>query len=188
MTDLILASSSPRRLELLRQLGIVPDAVIAPEIDETPLKAETPRLYAARMADRKLAAVPAPGAFVIAADTVVALGGRILPKTETETEARRCLELLSGRRHRVFAAVAVRAPDGRIVARNVLTVVGLARLDRDATDAYIAGGEWQSKAGGYAIQGQAAGFVDFLGGSYSGVVGLPLHETLNLLRGLGWRP
>lgn len=187
MADLILASSSPRRLDLLRQIGIVPGAIIAPDIDETPHRGETPRLHAARMAATKLAAVPASGAFVIAADTVVGLGRRILPKTETEAEARRCLGLLSGRRHRVYAAVAVRGPDGRVVARNVPTVVGFARLDRHEIDAYVAGGEWRGKAGGYAIQGHAAAFVDFLGGSHSGVVGLPLHETLNLLCGLGWR-
>ncbi|WP_287849979.1 nucleoside triphosphate pyrophosphatase [Acidiphilium sp.] len=187
MADLILASSSPRRLDLLRQLGIVPDAVMSPDIDETPHKAEPPRLYAARMAAEKLASVTAPGAFIIAADTVVALGRRILPKTETEAEARRCLDLLAGRRHRVHSAVAVRGPDGRIAARNVMTTVGFARLDRDAAEAYLASGEWRGKAGGYAIQGRAAGFVDFLAGSHSGVVGLPLHETLNLLRGLGWR-
>ncbi|HQT61624.1 MAG TPA: Maf family nucleotide pyrophosphatase [Acidiphilium sp.] len=188
MANLILASSSPRRLDLLRQLGIIPDSVISPDIDETPHKAESPRLYAARMAAEKLASVTVPGAFVIAADTVVALGGRILPKTETDAEARRCLDLLSGRRHRVYSAVAVRGPDGRIVARNVMTTVGFARLDRESADAYLASFEWRGKAGGYAIQGRAAGFVDFLAGSHSGVVGLPLHETLNLLRGLGWRP
>lgn len=185
---LILASSSPRRLELLRQIGLVPEATVAPEIDETPLRDETPRLYAMRMARAKLDMVPARDAYVLAADTVVALGRRILPKAETEAEARRCLELLSGRRHRVYAAVAIRAPDGRVAARNVPTVVGIARLDDKAIDAYLAGGEWRGKAGGYAIQGRAAIFVDFVGGSFSGVVGLPLHETMNLLRGLGWRP
>lgn len=184
---LVLASSSPRRLDLLRQVGVVPDDVIAPDIDETPLRDETPRLHAMRIARAKLDAVTVVGAFVVAADTVVALGSRILPKAVDAAQARRCLELLSGRRHRVHAAVAVRGPDGRVVVRNVATVVGFARLETAAIDAYIASGEYEGKAGGYAVQGRAAAFVDFLGGSYSGVVGLPLHETMNLLRGLGWR-
>jgi septum formation protein len=118
---------------------------------------------------------------------VVALGRRVLPKAETEAQARMCLELLGGRRHRVYSAVAVRAPDGRVGMRIVASVVAFARLDPAMIDEYVACGEWQGKAGGYAVQGRAAGFVDFLSGSYSGVVGLPLHETLNLLRGLGWR-
>ncbi|MCF3945073.1 Maf family nucleotide pyrophosphatase [Acidiphilium sp. AL] len=185
---LVLASSSPRRLDLLRQLGIAPDAIVVPEIDETPLRGETPRELAARLARAKCAAVPRADAFILAADTVVGLGRRVLPKAGTETEARRCLELLAGRRHRVYSAIALRAPDGRIAARNVASVVGFARLEPAMVDAYIASGEWRGKAGGYAIQGRAAGFVDFLAGSYSGVVGLPLHETANLLRGLGWRP
>ncbi len=158
--------------------------MIAPGIDETPKPDEPPRAYAARMALGKL--LPAPG-FALAADTVVAAGTRILPKTETEDEARRCLALLAGRRHRVFTGVAVRAPDGRVAHRVVLSVVGFARLDASQVQAYLATGEWRGKAGGYAIQGQAAGFIDFMSGSYSGVVGLPLYETLSLLRGLGWR-
>ncbi len=169
---------------MLRQIGIEPDRVIAPEIDETPHKGEPPRAYARRMALTKL--LPGDG-FVIAADTVVAAGTRILPKTETPEAAARCLKLLSGRRHRVYTAVAVRAPDGRVAQRAVGSVVGFARLDEAAINAYLATGEWQGKAGGYAIQGQAAGFIDFISGSYSGVVGLPLYETLGLLRGLGWR-
>jgi septum formation protein len=138
------------------------------------------------MALDKLATSPHNG-LVIAADTVVAAGTRILPKAETPEQAAACLTLLSGRRHRVFSAVAIRAPDGRVAARIVLSVVGFARLDAGQTQAYLAGGEWRGKAGGYAIQGQAAAFIDFLSGSYSGVVGLPLHETAKLLRGLGWR-
>jgi septum formation protein len=137
------------------------------------------------MALEKISAAPHHG-FVIAADTVVAAGTRILPKAETPEQAAACLTLLSGRRHRVFSAVAIRAPDGRQAARVVLSVVGFARLDAGQTQAYLAGGEWRGKAGGYAIQGQAAAFIDFLSGSYSGVVGLPLHETAKLLRGLGW--
>ncbi len=147
---------------------------------------EAPRIYAARMAAEKLAAVVRPD-FVIAADTVVAAGARILPKAENIAQARKCLALLSGRRHRVYTAVAVRAPDGRIAGRVVMSVVGFARLQAAQMQDYLDCEEWQGKAGGYAIQGRAAGFVDFISGSYSGIVGLPLHETLALLRGLGWR-
>ena len=185
---LVLASSSPRRLDLLRQIGITPDEILAPDIDETPVRGESPRQLAARLARAKCAAVPRAAAFVLAADTVVGLGRRILPKAGAEAEARRCLGLLAGRRHQVHSAIALRAPDGRIAARNVVSVVSFARLEPGMIDAYIASGEWRGKAGGYAIQGRAAGFVDFLSGSYSGVVGLPLHETMNLLRGLGWTP
>ncbi len=138
------------------------------------------------MAMEKLAAVPAAG-FAVAADTVVAAGARILPKAEDEATARRCLERLSGRRHDVHTAVAVRAPDGRVALRVVSSVVGFARLDEAALAAYLGSAEWRGKAGGYAIQGRAAAFIDFISGSYSGVVGLPLHETANLLTGLGWR-
>lgn len=138
-----------------------------------------------RMALEKLAAVQRPG-FVIAADTVVAAGARILPKAETEAQARKCLSLLAGRRHRVFSAVAVRAPDGRVASRVVMSAVGFARLDAGQEKTYIEGGEWRGKAGGYAIQGAAASFIDFISGSYSGVVGLPVYETVALLRGLGW--
>ncbi len=184
--QLVLASASPRRLALLRQIGVEPDEIFAPDIDETPWPDEAPRVYAQRMAGEKLAAV-SDKAFVIAADTAVAAGARILPKTETVDQARKCLILLSGRRHRVYTAVAVRAPDGRIAARVVISVVGFSRLEPAQVHDYLNRGEWQGKAGGYAIQGQAASFVDFISGSYSGVVGLPLHETYLLLRGLGWR-
>lgn len=180
---LVLASASPRRLDLLRQLGLEPDEIIAPNIDETPLRDEAPRLYAKRMALSKL--IDQPG-FIIAADTVVALGTRLLPKTETEAQAKTCLRRLSGRRHRVLTGVAVRAPDGRVASRVVPSVVGFARLDDTQIKDYLASSEWQGKAGGYAIQGRAAAFIDFISGSYSGIVGLPLHETINLLRGLGW--
>jgi septum formation protein len=182
---LILASASPRRLALLRQIGLEPTRILAPDIDETPQKAESPRLYAARMAAEKLATVP-DAAFVIAADTVVAAGTRILPKTEFFAEAESCLKRLSGRRHHVLTAVAVRAPDGRTASRLVTSVVGFSRLDDAALKTYLATNEWRGKAGAYAIQGFAATFIDFLSGSYSGVVGLPLHETANLLRGLGY--
>jgi len=187
---LILASASPRRLDLLRQVGLEPDAVVPAEVDEAPAPGELPAPHAERLALAKAAAVAAghAGAFVLGADTVVAAGRRILPKAETEDDARRCLALLSGRRHRVFGGVCVIAPDGRTARRVVQTAVGFARLTPAETDAYIAAGEWHGKAGGYAIQGRAALFVRFLSGSYSNVVGLPLFETARLLRGLGYAP
>ena len=183
---LVLASASPRRLALLAQIGIVPDRVISPDIDETPLRDELPRDHVQRLARAKAAAVGTAGSYVLAADTVVAIGRRILPKAETEAEARSCLGLLSGRRHRVLTAVVLCAPDGRRSERTVQSVVGFARLSERQMGHYLAGEEWRGKAGGYAIQGQAAAFVRFLSGSYSNVVGLPLFETAQLLRGLGW--
>ncbi|MBV8612827.1 MAG: septum formation protein Maf, partial [Acetobacteraceae bacterium] len=183
---LVLASASPRRLALLAQIDVTPDVVAAPAIDETPRKHEVPRLYAQRLARAKAAAVSVPGALVLAADTVVGAGRRILPKAESEAEARACLALLSGRRHRVVTAVVLAAPDGRRLERLVTSQVGFARLSPAQTDAYIATEDWRGKAGGYAIQGRAAAFVRFLSGSYSNVVGLPLFETAQLLRGLGW--
>ncbi len=183
---LVLASASPRRLALLAQIGLTPDRVLHPEIDETPLPRELPRAHAERLARAKADAVDAPGCFVLAADTVVAAGRRILPKAATEAEARACLTLLSGRRHRVMTAVVLRAPDGRRAQRLVESVVGFARLTPGQVRAYLASGEWQGNAGGYAIQGHAASFIRFLSGSYSNVVGLPLFETAQLLRGLGW--
>ena len=183
---LVLASASPRRLDLLAQIGIVPDQVLAPEIDETPDKDELPRACALRLARSKAAAVHAQGSLVLAADTVVAAGRRMLPKTETEAEARGCLALLSGRRHRVMTAVVLVAPGCRPVERLATSIVAFARLTTPQIDAYLASGEWRGKAGGYAIQGRAGGFVRFLSGSYSNVVGLPLFETVQLLRGAGW--
>jgi septum formation protein len=188
---LILASSSPRRLELLRRVGIEPDAIIAPEVDENAARRELPRAHALRLAGAKLEAVLARSgrdAFVLAADTVVACGRRILPKAETEETARACLELLSGRRHRVYGAVAIAAPDGRRASRVVETAVQVKRLSTPEIEAYLASGEWRGKAGGYAIQGRAEGFIPAIFGSWSNVVGLPLAETLKLLEGLGWRP
>ena len=182
---LILASASSRRLALLRQIGIEPDRVVAPAIDETPLEAELPRHCARRLAHAKAAAAATTDAFVLAADTIVAAGRRILPKPETEAAARACLDLLSGRRHRVFSAVALRAPDGSIGERMVESAVTFVRLTEAQKRAYLAAGDWQGKAGGYAIQGRAGAFVRFLSGSYSGVVGLPLFETAQLLRGRG---
>lgn len=186
---LVLASASPRRVDLLRQVGIEPGPIDPADIDETPGPRELPRPYALRMARAKLAAVAGrhPGAIVVAADSVVACGRRILPKAEREDEARRCLDLLSGRRHRVLGGVAVAAPDGHVRTRLVETVVTFKRLTADEVAAYLASGEWRGKAGGYAIQGRAARFVTFLSGSYSNVVGLPLHETTALLSAAGWR-
>jgi len=186
---LVLASASPRRLQLLQQVGIMPADVDPADIDETPRKRELPHLYARRVAAGKLDAVVSrhPGAFLLAADTVVALGRRILPKAETEDEARRCLELLSGRRHKVLGGVAVQAPDGRRAQVLVTTAVFFKRLSDEEIGRYLAGGEWQGKAGGYAIQGKAAAFIPKIIGSYPNVVGLPLVETCNLLSGLGYR-
>ncbi len=188
---LILASSSPRRLDLLRQVGIHPDRTLPPDIDETPAKGELPRPHAARLASAKADAVAAElgpeSGYVLAADTVVACGRRILPKAETEAQARRCLTLLSGRRHRVYGAICVLAPDGRRAARVVTTMVEFKRLSEGEIASYLAGSEWQGKAGGYAIQGMAAAFVPAINGSYPNIVGLPVVETLALLAGLGWR-
>jgi septum formation protein len=186
LAPLVLASASPRRLALLAQIGVIPEQVAAPDIDETPLRSELPRQYAQRLACAKVAAVDAPGRFILAADTVVAAGRRILPKAETETQARQCLNLLSGRRHRVITAVLLLTPSGRRAERRVESIVSFARLTEAQTAAYLALGEWHGKAGGYAIQGHAAAFVRFLSGSYSNVVGLPLFETAQLLRGFGW--
>lgn len=180
---LVLASASPRRLELLAQIGVTPDRVMSADIDETPLKGETPRLLALRLAHAKASAVEAPGAWVLAADTVVAVGRRILPKAETEAQARECWALLSGRGHRVYTAVALKAPAGDTRRRLVETRVVLKRLTPAELTSYIASMEWRGKAGGYAVQGAAARFIVSIVGSYSGVVGLPLYETAHLLDG-----
>ncbi len=188
---LILASSSPRRLALLRQIGIEPSAIEGPEIDETPRPRELPSVYARRLAAAKTDAIagrqPAAERFVLGADTVVACGRRILPKATDAAVAERCLKLLSGRRHRVYTAVAIAAPGGRRVARLVMTAVRFKRLGALELHAYLACGEWQGKAGGYAIQGRAESFTLAINGSYSNVVGLPLAVTADLLRGLGWQ-
>ncbi|SDG55922.1 Maf family protein [Thalassobaculum litoreum] len=184
----ILASASPRRSALLAQIGLVPDRVDPAEADETSYPAEKPRPYAARMARAKAEAVAPrhPGCFVLAADTVVACGRRILPKAESAAEARRCLDLLSGRRHRVLGGICLIDPRGRPHERVVETRVGFKRLSEAETAAYLASGDWSGKAGGYAVQGLAAAYVDFLNGSYSNVVGLALAETYTLLSGLGF--
>ena len=188
--SLVLASASPRRLALLEQIGIRPAKVVPAEIDETPLRGELPLAYAKRIASAKIAAIAPgqPGVFLLAADTVVACGRRILPKAEDEATARRCLALLSGRRHRVLGGLEILAPDGRRARRLVTTVVAFKRLTEAEIADYIACGEWQGKAGGYAIQGRAAAFIPAISGSYSNVVGLPLAETWAMLQGLGFRP
>lgn len=186
MPTLTLASSSPRRLALLAQIGVTPARIEAPEIDETPLKAELPHLYALRLAAAKARAVARqPGEIVLAGDTVVAVGRRILPPADTPEVARQLLDLLSGRRHRVLSGVAVLDAGGRLRTRLVRSLVTFKRLERAEIDAYLQSGEGMGKAGGYAIQGRAGGFVRQLSGSYSGVVGLPLYETRLLLRASG---
>jgi septum formation protein len=183
---LILASASPRRRELIGRLGLDPDGVTAADIDETPAPAELPRAYAMRMAREKAAAVDAGGAYVLAGDTVVAVGRRILPKAEDEQTARTCLQLMSGRRHHVLSAIVLKAPDGTRRERLSDTVVRFKQLSAAEIDAYVAGGEWDGKAGGYAIQGSAEGLIAWISGSHSGVVGLPLFETRALLRSAGF--
>ena len=185
---LVLASASPRRLDLLAQIGLRPDAVDPAALDEEPLAGETAVSHGRRLAEAKAAAVAArhDGAFILGADTVVACGRRILPKAETQGQALTCLRLLSGRRHRVLGGVCVIAPDGRRSLRLVTTTVTFKSLTNPEIAAYLASGEWQGKAGGYAIQGRAAAFVRFLSGSYSNVVGLPLFETAAMLKGLGY--
>lgn len=185
---LVLASASPRRIELLRQIGVTPDAIEPADIDEAELKGETPRLLALRLAAAKAETVAAaqPDAFVLAADTVVAVGRRVLPKAADEAQVRACLALLSGRNHKVLTAIAV-AHAGKTSARLVETRVQFKRLTGAETDLYAASGEGVGKAGGYGVQGLAGAFVIAIHGSYPAVVGLPLYETANLLFGRGYR-
>ena len=189
---LILASESPRRKALLAQAGIVPDAIMPASIDEQPHRNETPREHALRLARAKLlsarsAWTGAPSYF-LAADTVVALGRRILPKADSQEDVRRCLSLLSGRRHQVMTAIAIAAPDHDPHMRLVVTRVAFKRLTECEIATYVASGEGEGKAGGYAIQGRAETFVRFLNGSWSNVVGLPLFETVGLLKARGYVP
>lgn len=191
---LVLASASPRRLQLLERVGLVPDLLNPADVDEHPLKRETPRRLSIRLAEEKartaagMPQVKALGSnvFVLAADTVVGLGRRILPKAETAEEARDCLELLSGRAHWVYSTVCIIGPGGKKSSRCSETKVRLKRLSREDIDSYIHSDEWRGKAGGYAIQGRAEAFVRMLTGSHSGVVGLPLYETVHLLEGAGY--
>jgi septum formation protein len=191
---LILASASPRRLALLEQVGVRPDLLMPASVDETPRRVEAPRKLALRLAEAKAASAREAAdlrddmkeAFVLGADTVVSVGRRILPKAETVEEALACLRLLSGRAHRVYTGVALAIPGGKRRTRLVETRVRFKRLSENEIEAYLASGEWRGKAGGYAIQGIAGGFVVKLVGSYTGVVGLPLRETLDLLDGAGF--
>jgi septum formation protein len=191
---LVLASGSPRRIELLQQAGLEPDRILPADVDEDPLRAEHPRALAKRLARAKadkahasLRAEPDhPGAFVLAADTVVAVGRRILPKAQSEEEEAGCLGLLSGRAHRVYSGVCLITPAGKVRQRLVETRLRFKRLSRQDIDGYIASGEWRGKAGGYAVQGLAGAFVVKLVGSYTNVVGLPLYETVALLAGDGY--
>ena len=186
---LVLASGSPRRVELLAQIGVIPDAIDPPDIDEAPLRDETPRRMVERLARAKAAAVATrrPGAFVLAADTTVAVGRRILGKPEDDADAVRMLRLLSGRAHRVYTAVSVAAPDGRAAARLSESRIHFKRLSEAELERYVASGEGRDAAGAYKIHQRAGAFVMQLSGSFTGVVGLPLYETLCLLEGLGYR-
>lgn len=192
--ELILASASPRRLALLNQIGIEPEHLVPAHIDETPEKGELPRKLAARLADQKALTAQHKArqagyddnALVLSADTVVAVGRRILPKAEMMEEASQCLRLLSGRAHRVYTAISVLTPQGAMRRRLVETRVRFKRLSGREIESYLASAEWRDKAGGYAIQGIAGAFVVKLVGSYSAVVGLPLHETVSLLAGEGY--
>lgn len=190
MPKLILASASPRRQQLLARIGITADAIIPADIDETPHKAELPRVYARRMAAEKAAVIASqhPDVAVLSGDTVVAAGRRILPKAENEADARHCLELLSGRRHIVLSAVTLMLPGGRALHRLSESTVTFKRLHADELEAYIAGGEWQGKAGGYAIQGSAEALIRSMAGSYSSIMGLPLYETRSMLLSAGLLP
>lgn len=180
----ILASASPRRLSLLASVGLSPSEVLPADIDETPRKAEMPKGYALRVALEKGQAVALlrPGVRILSADTVVAMGRRILPKAEDEATARRCLEGLSGRRHRVYTAVVLIDTQGKVRQRVVEAHVSVKRLHEDEIAAYLATGEWNGKAGGYGIQGAAASFIPWINGSYGAIVGLPLAETVALLK------
>jgi septum formation protein len=192
---LVLASGSPRRIELLQQAGIEPDRALPAEVDETPLRAEHPRSLAKRLskakAEKALESLKIEpdfaGAYILAADTVVAVGRRILPKAELLDEAANCLRLLSGRSHRVYSGICLISPEGKLRQRLVETRVRFKRLSREELESYLASGEWRGKAGGYAVQGLAGTFVVKLVGSYTNVVGLPLYETVGLLTAEGFK-
>ena len=186
---LILASASPRRLDLLARIGVVPDAVLPADVDESVPKGELPREHALRLAREKAQAIAAqqPDALVLGADTVVAVGRRILPKVEDEATLRACMRLLSGRRHRVLTGVALLIPGQGIRERLVETMIAMKRLNDDEIDHYASHGEWRGKAGGYALQGYGEVYVRHIAGSYSNVVGLPLAETRVLLKSAGYK-
>lgn len=183
---LILASASPRRVELLNQIGITPSEIIPADIDETALPRELPGPHALRLALEKAKKISKPDHFILAADTVVAVGRRILPKAETAEDVKSCLDLLSGRRHRVYGGIAIVTPDGKILSRLAMTMVQFKNLSRDEKQAYTDSQEGIGKAGGYAIQGLAAGFTKQIGGSYSNIVGLSLYDVSQMLNGLGF--
>lgn len=187
MTSFLLASASPRRLALLAQIGLAPEAVLPAELDETPLKNELPAPHALRLAREKAKAVAAkhPGKIILAADTVVACGRRILPKAEDAKAARECMKLLSGRRHRVHTAVCVVNAKGDARARCVTSQVQFVRLSDVEVEEYVKSGEWEGKAGGYAIQGMAGAFIPWISGTQANVMGLPLRETQQLLKWAG---
>lgn len=188
---LILASASPRRRDLLAQAGITPDAISPADIDETPRRAEMPRVYALRIASEKAQKIASgltahDTALVLSADTVVAVGRRILGKPADAAEARRFLKLLSGRRHKVFTALCLQSAQGRRKQLIVASIVKFKPLNEKDIDAYIASGEWEGKAGAYAVQGLAAAYISFMSGSYTNIVGLPLHETVKALKDMGY--
>lgn len=179
----MLASASPRRLELLKQLGITPDQVVSPDIDETPLKIEKPKALALRLSQEKALSVQKmhEGMFILSADTVVACGAMILDKAETQEQAQGYLKKLSGRRHRVYGGISLVTPQGRLLSRSCETIVQFRPLSDEDIENYISSGEWNGKAGGYAIQGFAGSFVKYIAGSYSNVVGLSLYDTMKIL-------
>lgn len=186
---LILASASPRRIDLLKQIHITPDDIIPADIDEAPHKDELPRAHALRLATEKAQAIAEknPQSYILAADTVVACGRRILPKSEDEQTARKCLEQLSGRSHRIYGGIALITPDGKCISRIVETRVAFKKLSDTEIKTYLQSKEWQGVAGGYAIQGLAAAFVKTISGSYSNIVGLSLYDTMNMLTGAGYK-
>ncbi len=186
--SLILASASPRRLDLLARIGVVPDQIIPADIDEVPGKGEIPKFHALRLAQEKAQAIAKGNrnAFILAADTVVGVGRRILPKAEDEQTAKACLELLSGRSHRVYTGVCLITPDGTVKSRVIETRLKMKRLSPVELKTYLASGEWDGKAGGYGIQGLAGAYISQIIGSYTNVVGLPVYETRNMLVGAGY--
>ena len=188
MPDLILASASPRRLDLLKQIGLTPTHVVPADIDESPKNREMPKQLADRLARSKACEIGKqyPDSYVLAADTVVACGRRILDKAQQEASARHYLNLLSGRRHRVYGGISLMGPDGTVTSRVVETMVQFKHLSHKEVETYIQSGEWNDKAGGYAIQGLGAAFVKSIRGSYSNVVGLSLYDTSQMLQGRGY--
>lgn len=187
--QLILASSSPRRLELLASMGVTPDQILSPDVDESCIKGELVRDYVKRIAHLKARAIhnQFPEAYVLAADTAVETGRKVVLKAETSDDAKRILNQLSGRRHRVYTGVCVLSPQNKEASRVVITRLSFKRLSQEEIEDYLASGEWEGKAGAYGIQGRAGKFVKFISGSYTNVVGLPLYETDSLLKGLGFR-